>query len=353
MMKFLPPRCPRRDCAAHREPVGRWFVRHGTYQPKCRRTPIPRFRCLVCHRGFSRQTFRYDFRDHAPSCNVPLLRLLTSGVGLRQSARLLVIDISAVQRKLKKMAATCALLHGNLSPHLAPGSTFLLDEEETFEQASIQPVTMPVLIEKETWFVVATDAAPIRRLAPVGTTRRWLQEESERRLGRRPDESRASVLRTLQALAHRLGGGHLVLRTDEKSSYATLVREVFRGEAKHETTSGKAARTKHNPLFPINTTLAMTRDNNGRLRRRSWLVSKRCACLQQQMCLFLVYRNYVRYRFNRDEPDDTPARLLGLLPRALQLREVLGWRQDWDRRSIHPMSSRGQRTVAEARRAVA
>ena len=90
----------------------------------------------------------------------------------------------------------------------------------------------------------------------------------------------------------------------------------------------------------------MTRDNNGRLRRRSWLVSKRCACLQQQMFLFLVYRNYVRCRFNSDERDETPASMLGLLPRALQLREVLAWRQDWGLRSIHPMSSTAQRAVA-------
>ena len=352
-MKFIPPRCPRPFCAAHRDPSGRWFLRQGSYQPKCRRTPVPRFRCRICGRGFSRQTFRFDYRDHAPGCNVPLLRLLTSGVSLRQSARLLEIDIHAVQRKLQKLAALCSALHDNLSPGLAAGRTFLLDEEETFEQASIWPVTMPVLIEKESWFVVATDAAPIRRLAPLGTARRRLQEASEQRLGRRPDGSRASVRRTLQALAQRLDGGRLVLRTDEKSSYATLVSEVFRGAARHETTSGRAPRTKQNPLFPINTTLAMTRDNNGRLRRRSWLVSKRCACLQQQMCLFVVYRNYVRYRFNRDERDYTPARKLGLLPRALQLREVLAWRQDWGRLSIHPTSWSAQRTVAEAQRAVA
>ena len=36
----------------------------------------------------------------------------------------------------------------------------------------------------------------------------------------------------------------------------------------------------------------------GRLRRRSWLVSKECKCLIQQAQLFLVYRNYMRRRFN-------------------------------------------------------
>lgn len=352
-MTFVPPRCPHRDCRAHRDAKGRWFLCQGSYQPKCRRAAVPRFCCRLCRRGFSRQTFRYDYRDHRPQCNVPLLRLLTSGVGLRQSARLLDLDIRAVQQKLRKLASTCQLLHDNLSPRLAAGRTFLLDEEETFEQASIWPVTMPVLIERETWFVVATDAAPIRRLAPVGTRRRELQDASEQRHGRRQDGSRDSVRRTMQALARRLDGGTLALLTDEKSSYATLAREVFRGAAKHETTSGKAARTKRNPLFPINTTLAMTRDNNGRLRRRSWLVSKRCQCLQQQLGLFVVYRNYVRYRFNRDERNETPAKILGLLPRALQLREVLAWRQDWGGFSIHPTSSAAQRTIDGALSTVA
>ena len=91
----------------------------------------------------------------------------------------------------------------------------------------------------------------------------------------------------------------------------------------------------------------MSRDNNGRLRRRSWLVSKRRRYLHAQMQLFTVYRNYVRQRFNRDRPPATPAQRLALLPRRLRGEEVLAWRQDWGPRSIHPMSCRGDRTVTE------
>src|SRR5690606_11861638 len=137
--------------------------------------------------------------------------------------------------------------------------------------------------------------------------------------------------------------GPLHVQTDEKSSYATLIREIFGERATHETIAGTKPRTTSNRLFPINTTLAMTRDNNGRLRRRSWLVTKLAPYLQRQMHLFAAYRNYVRKRFNRDAPGITAAVLLGLVPCALTHADVVRWRQDWECRSIHPLSLPGDR----------
>ena len=97
------------------------------------------------------------------------------------------------------------------------------------------------------------------------------------------------------------------LQTDDKSSYRVLGREVFGDSVRHETTPGQMARGTFNPLFPINLTLAMTRDNCGRLRRQSWLVTEKRRCLQLHLHVFAAYRNYVRRRHNTDEPDDTPA----------------------------------------------
>ena len=152
----------------------------------------------------------------------------------------------------------------------------------------------------------------------------------------------------LGRLAQRLEPGPLVLRTDLKSSYRTLAKGLFGPSLCHQTTSGKALRNKANPLFPINTTIAMTRDNCGRLRRNSWLVSKRARCLRLHLHLFTVYRNYVRKRFNRDTDEWlSSAVVLGLMPRALRFSEVLRWRQDWGTRSVHPTSVSGDCSVGE------
>jgi hypothetical protein len=58
----------------------------------------------------------------------------------------------------------------------------------------------------------------------------------------------------------------------------------------------------------------MTRDNLGRLRRQSWLVTKKGEYLRGHMNLFLVYRNYVRKRFNRDKEPHSPACASGCCP---------------------------------------
>ena len=344
---FEPPRCTNKRCPLHLDPPeGRFYILCGTYQPKCRNTPIQRFRCRQCRRSFSRQTFRHDYRDHRPEVNSRLLLLLTSGVGLRQAGRLLDLDICSVQHKLRKIAKTCWRMHGNLCPRVPAERTYLMDEEETYETASIRPVTMPVLIERESWFLVDVDTAPIRRLAPEGTARRRRQEREEQENGKRPDQSLVCVRRLLERFAKRLPEGRAILQTDQKSSYATLARELFGDRLEHETTSSKRHRGVHNPLFPINTTLAMSRDNLGRLRRKSWLVSKKRQYLRAHAGLFVAYRNYIRHRFNRDKEQRSPAQVLGLASRRFEAPEVLAWRQDWRQNSIHPTSHSGQSTVA-------
>ena len=343
-MLFCPPRCVNSDCSGHRRPATGQIVRWGYFTARCRERREQRFRCLKCRKTFSRQTFRHDYRDRRPDCNERLFELLSVGVGLRSSAAVLKISASTAQRKMRKMSRTCRMLYENLCRTLPPGGSYLLDEEESYEGASIRPLTVPIVIERQNYFIVATGVGSIRRLAPAGSARRAKQGREEELLGKRRDESRKSVLAVLQSL-RRCTVGPLLLQTDKKASYATLAHKVFGADVTHETTAGSAPRTTHNPLFPINLTVAMSRDNCGRLRRKSWLVSKLAKWLRGQLAIFTVFRNYVRQRFRRDQPNETPAKLMGLLPRQLLPLEVLRWRQDWGNRSPHPLSCSGSRTV--------
>ena len=344
-MPFVPPFCPNPACSQHLEPVSRFCVRHGVFVASCRREPTPRFRCKSCRRTFSAQTFRQDYRDRKPDLNVRLCQLLASGVGFRQGGRILGLGVAAVQRKAHKIGRQMALLHESLSRRLPLGSTFLLDEEETYEAASIRRVGIAVLIEQQNWFVVAAEAGSLRRLAKPGTARRRLQDAYERRHGKRPDESSRCVRQVLETLHGRIGDRPIVLHTDQKASYGRIAREVFGEAVQHERTSGKAPRTPRNPLFPINTVLAMSRDLVGALRRQSWLVSKKVGKLATRLAIFMVHRNYIRKRFNSDKEDKSAAVHLGLLPRSLTFIEAMRWRQDWDAASIHPLSNDGSRRI--------
>jgi hypothetical protein len=306
---------------------------------------VPRFSCRGCNRSFSRQTFRLDYRDRKPACNVPVLQLLVSGVGLRQTGRTVGLGVHGTQHKFRKLALGLRQLNRNLLRKLPPGHrTFLFDEMETFESSSILRLSVSVLIEEESLAMLAVDVAPIRRVPKKGSRRRKWLDSHETKHGRRRDQSRASVRRVLGRFRRLLGGEKGELRTDEKALYAALVRRML-PEVEHQTTISTLPRTTYNPLFRINLTDAMLRDNNGRMRRRSWLVSKKREWLRQQLEVFAAWRNWHRPRTNADESDSTPGVFLGLAERSFRCDELLAWRQDWRERSIHPTSADAAQAV--------
>jgi hypothetical protein len=123
-----------------------------------------------------------------------------------------------------------------------------------------------------------------------------------------------------------------------RGTYPTLIREAFGPQHKiaHETTKSTRKRDVSNPLFAINQTEAMARDLMGRLRRMSWLASKKRRYLDLGLAIFIAWRNLVRRRFNHEEC--SPAQVVGFTRRRMSEEELCSWRQDWGRSSVHPLS---------------
>jgi len=341
---FAPPFCPYRACSRHSDSQPGFFIHHGTYQPKCRSHPVQRFLCRTCRRTFSRQTFRMDYRDHRPDLNRPLFLSIASGVGIRQSARNLELSLRCTELKIRKVARHLRRLNLNLRSSIRGAARFHFDEIETYEeQRNTRPLSVALLIASESRYIVWAESAPIRPRGRMTEARRKALEKAEKRHGVRRDNSRRSVARALARGADLSADlATVTLETDEKSSYRGLAKEAFGADRlEHRRTSSKLARTPWNPLFPVNHEEAMMRDLMGRLRRDSWLVSKRRRYLDLGLQLHMAYRNLVRLRFNHDEA--SPAQILGFVPRRLRPGEVLSWRQEWGRHSVHPLSKRGTR----------
>lgn len=345
---FEPPRCPWRACSAHSNPGPDFCERWGSYHPKCRPAPVPRFRCKLCGRTFSRQTFRHSYHDHKPYLNAVVFDRFSAGAGIRETARRLKITRRNLTAKLHKISRTVTRLHHNRMGAFGGAARFQLDELETFEHGRAQPLTVPILIESKSMFIVDAAAARIRFRGKKTPRRQQEITRADRRRGRRRDRTRAGLSRVLETLRPYVAHLPVVpFRTDQKSCYGPLFRQVFGGERiAHEQFSSKLPRTRHNPLARINLTAAMARDLNGRLRRRSWLVSKRRVWLVRQLALFVVYRNYIRVRFADDDPALTPAMRLGFATRPLTFEQCLSWRQDWGALSIDVESGMARQQVA-------
>ncbi|MGK0216819.1 MAG: hypothetical protein ACI9HE_000291 [Planctomycetota bacterium] len=283
-----------------------------------------------------------DYRDHRPSLNAPLFKYVTSGVGIRQTSRNLNLTLRCTELKFHKIARHLRRLHLNLTGPLPKESQLVFDELETYEtRRNTRPLSVPILIEREQRFIIWAESAPIRPRGKMSKHRKRAVELENAFLGPRKDISRRSVKRTLKRGADLVAHHHeVVFLSDEKSTYPGLAKEAFGPDRLvHLKTNSKVARVTFNSLFPINHEEAIMRDLLGRLRRDSWLVSKKRRYLDLGLQMHIAFRNYVKKRFNRDR--ESPAQRLGLVKRRLSFGEALSWRQDWGKYSIHPLSKKG------------
>ena len=337
-MSFLPKFCPDAACPSHSgSPFT--FNQRGAFKRLCDQKVVPRFKCLACSRGFSEQTFRVNYRLKRPELLMPLYNDRISKVTHRQSARIHGCTRGTEERHFRRISAHCEAFHGmQLSEVVARGGLgeiFSFDELETYEHhRTQQPVTVPILIERESGYVVDTRVGTLPARGKSGDKQRRRQKREAKSEvppdgegeGRRKSESREMVKAALERLREfSPKDRQLLVLTDCKQSYAALLQEIFGARCKHERTSSTQRRDTRNPLWPINHTLARVRDNVSRLVRETWAAAKKRRWLAGHLAIWTCYRNYVRGRTNR-EPETTPAMLLGVQEVQWQVEQLLEWR---------------------------
>jgi hypothetical protein len=296
---------------------------------------VPRFTCLECRSTFSSQSFRLDYRLRKPRLHLALFKDFVSKCTMRQSARTLGCTRRTVAHRLALLGRHCRAFHADMLERARRAGgivgTFQLDELETFEHSRrLRPLTVPVLVERKSYFVLhaACAALPARGgLSPAYRRRKAAEEELH---GKRKSGSVAVVRESFECLArvHRCEGP-VCVQTDRKKSYVTSLARIFGERLRHERHSSTVPRTYGNPLFPINHTLAMMRDSVSRLVRRSWAAAKLRERLATHQWIWIAYRNYVRGITNQAR-HTTPAMALGVDHKKWECSELLAWRMFTD-----------------------
>ena len=335
---FRPPFCPFLDCESKQGIFEFCWRSRGKYFRKCDGRWVRRFSCKVCERRFSTQTFKTDYRWKKPRLHYRLFDLFISKVTMRQMARIHGVRRPTVERRLRRMGMVCREFHAlALAQAKRRGGivgTFQLDELETYEtDRRLSPVTMPVLIERHSYFVVHGETAPMAARGNLTTSLRKKKELRDKRFGKRRSGSRNAVVNTLRRLKEvHSSEAAMSLESDRKHSYRTEFKRIAGSQfACHIRISSKKLRDKSNELFPINHTLAMMRDNISRLVRRTWAASKIRQRLDLHFWMWVCYRNYVRGITVQTKT--TPAQAIFVLRRAWRREGILRWR--WPQISLN------------------
>jgi transposase-like protein len=322
--RWQPPFCPNAECDSHATP-GTWrFKRNGYYETLRSPRVVQRYACRSCGRNFSSQTFSTTYWLKQPRLLEPLFKALVSCSALRQVARSLGVAHSTLQRQTERLGRHCLLTLEALGPRGAPAEPLVLDGLRTFEHSQYWPFDLNLLVGTS-FYVYGFNEAELRRSGTLRPSQREKRAVLEAAYGR-PDPQ--ATRRAVEELVARVvpPGASAEIASDEHQAYPQAFARLRDRRIAHQTTSSKASRTPSNPLFAANLADLLLRHDSANHKRETIAFSKRRQGALYRAAIWAVWRNFMKSR-SENRRDEPPAVLLGLLPRRLDLSEVLAARR--------------------------
>ena len=363
---FWPPFCPWPECIQHRPTVGARarFRRHGTFRRPSDGCRVPRYRCVLCRRTCSRQTFSCSYYLKRPDLGSPIAAALEAGSAHRQIARSLRCAASTVTYRAARLGRHAILLMARAlidSPPL--DEPLVVAHFESFAFSQDFPFGIATAIGARSWFVYGLDPAPHR---PGGRARRRSRAVPPNGRG----GYRASFRRMLDALLPLAGSrSPLSLITDGHDAYVRSVRShPGKSRIRHLRFSNPPRGRKGEPrspearrrdaaMFPVDLFHGILRHTCAHYRRETIAFGRRLNALMERMFLTAVWRNFVKGRSERKPgPPVTPAMYRGLAGAPWSWEKVLSqrlfatqldlppaWKELYDRSWITPAAGNNRR----------
>ncbi len=269
----------------------RQLSKNGSYLRPSDGVRLRRFRCRDCKKTFSETHFSIFFRLRKRRINQAVFRFLSSGVSQRRCAFLVDVRPRAIARRVDRFGRCSAHNLDHYRKSRSKVKTILIDEMESFEHTKCKPLTMPIAVEDKTRKILSL---AVGKIAAKG----HLAEISRRKYGVRTCERKKCLDKVLIELKT-CADTEVVFKSDDSQHYPTSLKRHF-PERKHLTFKGRAParigqgelkKGRRDPLFYLNHSYAMFRDNLKTLSRRTWCTCKRPDRLESLMNMYAYFHN--------------------------------------------------------------
>jgi transposase-like protein len=330
------PHCPNPACSCfHAPPAHPWHIRYGCHRTRAFGT-VPRFRCKVCGRTFSTQTFSLDYYAKKRICYTTLLIHLVTASGLLDMARHLTVRVESIENRFERLARCCLALHRDILARLPMRENMAADGLESFSCSQYYPNHITVFAGSDSEFIYTLGFANLRRkgrMTAAQKKKRALLEATGKADPKALERSFLNLLTDLKKHLSAQGVTPATLFTDEHRAYRRAVSRMpdFPLFFRHVTLSSKEPRVKNNPLFPVNYVDRQIRKDVSDHARETVQFARCPSALMARMSVYQFYHNCClprRVRESRRGNTETHAQRAGL-PRE-QLDAVV--RRHWGKR---------------------
>lgn len=277
------PPCPRCGAACS--------VKFGRYLRREDTQTIQRYRCNQCGKCHSSATHAPTYRQKRRRLNRLVAMDIASSTAQRRIAINHCCHRTTVARKVEYLAKRARIKTAAWLRQQGSIEQVQWDELFTFEHSRLKPLSVAVMSCVRTRAILGFGVAQVPAAGQIAV-------KSREKYGVRRNLSSAMRKRVLHSLVNVLPSTVLIT-SDEHQRYAGEIQQVFpnavhvqhRSKRGSLTGQGELKRTGYDPLFPINHTLAMMRDNIKRFARRTWCTTKKVEALEDVIAVYVHYHN--------------------------------------------------------------
>jgi transposase-like protein len=319
---WAPPFCPNPNCLFHNGLNAGWrYKRAGTFRRQQYPFRVRRFTCQHCGRSFSSQTFSTTYWQKRPDLERKLFTKATGCMANRQIARDLKVSPSTIDRQIARLARHCLLYHAQILELCQPFPEVVVDGFESFEFSQYYPIHHNVAAEKDTDFFIYFTDSPLRRKGRMTDYQLKRRQQLELLQGTPDPKAIEKDMAELLQIALRHNRSALVY-SDAHPAYPRAIRKVD-CQITQLITLSRAHRDTRNSLWCINLLDSLIRHSGANHKRETIAFSKRRQASAERLAIFLVWRNYMKGRREKQRGSPSPAMVKGLLDHRLEAEEIL------------------------------
>lgn len=241
-------------------------------------------------------TFNLCFGQKKRRVNFQVGQLLSSGDSIRRIAKILNIHTVTVLRKKRFLSIQASSVNKRFLSQFEnrPIKQVQMDEMETFEHTKCKPLSVALVVSDEPGVKRVILGFEISVMPAKGL----LAQKAREKYGFRPDLRSKGLTRVLENTKPYIDPT-CVITTDQNPNYPGIIRKNLTG-SNHIAVKGKRGcivgqgelkKIGFDPLFSLNHTCAMFRDNVNRLRRKTWCTTKKIEGLREHLNIYMAYHN--------------------------------------------------------------